>query len=99
MVGKSGQPDFRRFAAAALIFRRSDAACWRAPASGNGDDVNAGPCSDLGERLYVADRLGEDIAWACQPAFVALADRRAAEAQGNRRPLGPVGDLARRSAT
>src|SRR5256885_15896933 len=47
----------------------------------------------LRQRLYVADGLGENVAWARQPRFVTAADRGAAEAERDRVATGPIGDL------
>src|SRR5262249_30232719 len=49
---------------------------------------------DRRERRHVAERLGEDVARARQPRLAAPGDRRAAEADGDCRTVGPVGDLA-----
>src|ERR1700730_12327956 len=48
------------------------------------------------KRLYVAECAGEHVARAREPRFVALADRGAAEADGDRRAVGAIRDLAPR---
>src|SRR4029079_2331018 len=61
-----------------------------------GADLDPGSGANLLQRLHVAERLGENITWARQPAFVALGNWRAAEANGDGGAFRPIGDLARR---
>ena len=60
-----------------------------------GRDADVGTSPDFRQRLHVAESLRKNIARAGQPAFVALRDRRAAEAKRDRRAFRPIGDLAR----
>src|SRR4051795_8986515 len=50
----------------------------------------------LRERLRVARELAKDVARACKPRLVALADRRAPVAKRDAWAIRPVGDLAGR---
>src|SRR5262245_59809833 len=51
---------------------------------------------DLCKGLHVAESLRKNVARARQPRLVSLADRRAPEAERDCRPLGPIGNFARR---
>ena len=80
-------------------FSISDIASLDSPAppdQPSGRDPDLGTRPHFRQRLHVAQRLGEDVARARQPAFVALRDRRAAEADRDGRAFRPIGDLARR---
>src|SRR4029078_1845994 len=48
----------------------------------------------LCERPYVPERLSKNIAGTCQPRLISLADRRASEAERDRRSFRPIGDFA-----
>src|SRR5262249_41846598 len=65
-------------------------------ASSNGADPHLGARSYLRQYVHVAERLAENIAGARQSRFVAAADRRAAKAERDSGPVGPIGDLAGR---
>src|SRR5689334_17417206 len=56
----------------------------------------AGARAHVRERPHVAERLGENVARARQPGFLAARDRRPAEADRDAMAVRPIGDLARR---